>query len=558
MAILLSKEPGRSVMGGEDVIEAISNSGKIGPTLPYVETHPLQVVGSNVTAQGEILPRIVADVTASADLTMQYISNKFMSLLPTISSLPPWSDDITERFGPEIYDRMYKDSEVAASLDMLVAAATSADIRFIPSVDIDDPGYEEARRIADFFTWMISDYMNEVSFDEIRSSSVLSALKYGNNVAEMTLGVVPTGRWRNFIAVQSIRDAQPREYSIVVDNFNNVIGIIPTVNRYGIGGGSMEQFIGTFLNRNDSLTISDMQSSKPEKQKLVDYFRNALIPRRKFVMYSWRPVKSDPRGTSVLRAAYSAWWLKQQVVNEMLSWLEKFAQPSVVGATPENAQEQCEYDTEGNVISRVSPTTQLLTQLRKFQSSSALAVPYGTKIDLLTSTGQGQVFLAVLAYANQEIARAILKQHLATSEGMHQSRAASTVHQDILSLVVIGIKNWQKRVLMRDFVRPIVELNFGTAALSLAPKIDIGDGDGFPLNPFEVSQLQGVQWFSPSQFAEIDRLLGLPIRTESPETILAHFGGSLQEDEATFDEPGAANQPTTINANGNGDGNGSN
>ena len=120
------------------------------------------------------------------------------------------------------------------------------------------------------------------------------------------------------------------------------------------------------------------------------------------------------------------------------------------------------------------------------------------------------------------------------------------MHQDILSLFVIGIKNWQKRILMRDFVRPLVELNFGPNSLPLAPKIDIGDGDGFPLNPFEVSQLQGVQWFSPSQFAEVDRLLGLPIRSESPETILAHFGGSLQEDEATFDEPGAVDEPTSI------------
>lgn len=544
MPFLLSETPGESDMiQGGTVLEALSNSGKLGPSLPLAETHPLQVVGSNVTAQGEILPRIVTDITASGDMTMQYLSNKFMSLLPTIQSLPPWSDDITERFGPEIYDRMYKDSEVAASLDMLVAAATSQDIRFIPAVDVDTPDYEKAEHIANFFTWMIEEYMAEISFDEVRSSSVLSALKYGNNVAEMTLGVVQTGQYRNFIAAQSVRDAEIREYSIVVDNFNNIIGIIPAVNRYGIGAGS-QQFIGTFLNT-ESVNVQDMQSSNADKQKMVDYFRNALIPRRKFIMYAWRPIKNDPRGMSALRAAYSAWWLKQQVVNEMLSWLEKFAQPSIVGSTPEGAQEQCEYDAQGNVIARTSPTNQLLTQLRKFQSSSALAVPFGTKVDLLTSTGQGQVFLSVLAYVNQEIARGILKQHLATSEGIHQSRAASTVHQDILSLLVINIKNWQKRVILRDFVRPLVELNFGPSSLSLTPKIDIGDGDGFPLNPFEVSQLQGVTWFSPSQFSEVDRLLGLPVRKESPEEILAHFGGSLQEDEATFDEPGAADNPTS-------------
>lgn len=548
MPILLSNTPGKSMMGdGDDVIRAIANSGKVGPEIPYAETHPIQTVGTNVTSTGEILPRIVTTVTPSVDLTMQYISNRFQSLLPTISSLPTWSDDITQRFGPEIYDRMYKDSEVAASLDMLVAASTSADIRFVPNIDEGQPGYKKAQRIADFFTWMVGEYMCDVSFDEVRSSSVLSALKYGNNATEMTLGVVKDGRYRNFIAVQSVRDAHTREYNIVVDNFNNIVGLIPAVNRHGIGGGGFEQNVGAFFGSNtDSITIDDMQSSDIEKRKIVDHFRSVMIPRRKFIMYSWRPVSNDPRGTSALRAAYSAWWLKQQVVNEMLSWLEKFAQPSIVGTTPEGAQDQCEYDSEGRVISRTSPTTQLLMQLRKFQNSSAIAVPFGTKVNLLTSTGQGQVFLAVLAYANQEISRAILKQHLATSEGIHQSRAASTVHQDILSLVVIGIKNWQKRILLRDFVRPLVELNFGPNSLALTPKIDIGDGDGFPLNPFEVSQLQGVQWFSPSQFSEVDRLLGLPVRKESPEEILAHFGGSLQEDEATFDEPGAVDEPTPV------------
>lgn len=545
MPIFLSDKPGQSkiVNDSEEVIRSVSEDAKLGPSLPYEETHPIQFVGRNITATGEILPRVVTTVTASADMTMQAISNRFMSLLPTISSLPAWSDDITERFGPEIYERMYKDSEVSASLDMLVSASTSQGIRFIPAISASGgPLHKKSQRIADFFTWMISDYITDVSFDEVRTSSILNALKYGHNISEMTFGAVPDGKYRNHIALQTIRDATIREYSIVVDNFNNVIGVIPAVNRVGIGSGT-EQFIGSFLD-NPHITINDITSSNQDKQRLVNYFRNSLVPRQKFIFYTWRPVANDPRGTSAIRSAYTAWWLKQQITNEMLSWLEKFSQPSIVGTTPESAQEICEYDAAGNVISRITPTNQLLTQLRKFQNSSAIAVPFGTKVNLLTSTGQGQVFLAALQYANQEIARAILKQHLATSEGIHQSRAASTVHQDILSLIIISIKNWQIRTLMRDFVRPLTILNFGPESLKLAPKIDIGDGDGFPLNPFEVSQLQGVQWFSPSQFSEIDRLLGLPIRSESPEEILAHYGGSLQEDEAVFDEKTQSEQET--------------
>lgn len=546
MPIILSENPEDSKF-----ITAVDDSGKVGPWIPFVEAHPIQVIGTPTSEQDPEKTRIASVVNTSVDLTMSYISNRFQSLLPTISSLPAWHDDITERFGPEIYDRMYKDSEIAASVDMLVAACTSQDIRFIPNVSEGDPGYKKSQRIADFFTWIVDEYISSISFDEVRASSVLSALKYGNNVTEMTFGYIDSGRYKGLIGVQSVRNAEIREYSLVVDNFNNVIGIIPAVNRYGVGGFT-EQLLSGFGGINstgDKITLDDITSGNEQKKKLVEWFRQAIVPRRKLILYAWRPDRNDPRGTSAIRAAYSAWWLKQQVTNEMLSWLEKFSQPSIVGVTPEGAQDQCEYDNNNNVISRTSPTTQLLAQLQRFQGSSALAVPFGTKIELLTATGQGQVFLSVLAYANQEISRAILKQHLATSEGLHQSRAASTVHQDILSLVVIGLKNWQKRTLMRDFVRPLIELNFGPDALMYAPKIDIGDGDGFPLNPFEVSQLQGVNWFSPSQMAEIDKLLGLPVRSETPQEIQAISNPAINTTDTTNAETstngGAAGDATT-------------
>lgn len=508
------------------------------PTSPILrtETHDIQNLGFGIRPEVEPNDRIAATVTPTADYTINYISKFLDSLLPEISSLPRWSDDITEQFGTDLYDRMSVDSEVSAALDILAIASNSQDTRFIPAVDEGQPKYNMAKNIADFFTWMFNEYC-EHAFDDIRYSIVKSALMYGSGVGEIRLGVIDSGKYRNYIGLKDIKHVNIKDYTYAVDNFNNLIGLVPTQNT---NTGLIRHLLKDGEIKITSSDITRSTNDTLDMEPVRDYL-SKIVPVSKFLIYTYHMKCNDPRGASAIRPAYTAWWVKQQTINEMLSWLEKFSQPSIIGEVSERAQDICIRNEAGVIISTTTAVQQLADQLEKFKSSSVLAVPSGTKVTALNASSGGDIFLKIIEWADQEISRAILKQHLATSEGLHQSRAASTVHQDILSLVVISIKNWQKRTTRRQLLRYLTILNFGERNSHLTPYIDIGDGDGFPLNPFEVSQLQGVGWFSPSQMPEIDRLLGLPVRSESTQELARIIQGG---------QP----QPQT---NGNGSNNGS-
>lgn len=437
-------------------------------------------------------------VVAQADMGIQYVARRFSNTVPQLRALPHWTDDISERFGIQIYDRMYKDAEVNAGIDVLTLASTSSPIRFLPSVSQEHPKYDEARYISDFFAWMFANY-TIADIDEIRTAMVNDALLYGSSTAEMTYGVIEKGKYFNYIGLKTMKQNVVDEINYLVDNFNNVIGLIPSFSGYA----------GTYYSDSGIVPIKDLSDPK-RREKLL----RRVIPRHKFMIMSWRTRAGDPRGQSALRAAYTFWWIKQEIINNMMSWVEKFSQPSVIGIVSPNAVPQCEFDENGQPIpgTETSPTQLLLEQLTRLSSASAIAVPAGTEVKDFMVSSSSDIWGNLINIANREIARSIHKQHLATSEGQYQSRAAADVHQDILSLMIILVKNWQIKRLIRDVVRPLTILNFGDDWSGYTPLIDVGDSDGFPLNPFEVSQLMGVGYLSEDQLPKLDRLIGIPQR----------------------------------------------
>jgi hypothetical protein len=230
---------------------------------------------------------------------------------------------------------------------------------------------------------------------------------------------------------------------------------------------------------------------------------------------TYRPKDGDPRGTSVLRPAYTAWNLKRQVYQEYLKYLVQFATPSVVGTTAPGAGYEPVLNDAGQPTGQTQTAQQaLLTQLKLFRNATALAVPHGTNIELLLSNGDGAAFLGAFALLNSEITLAILSQTLATGEGQHNARAAAQVHQDILDSKIRQAKAAVVRMLRNDVLRPWVLLNWGVAALPLTPVPTLGAVEEEDRTPrmTAVAALERAGWFAPSQRPEVDRLLGLPVR----------------------------------------------
>ena len=418
-------------------------------------------------------------VGAPADLTQPYLAANINAYMAMLSALPQAFDDLSGQFGIDIYDQMLTDSEVSASLDVIVYAAVATPPVVDAALTPDDPDYDIAVMVADFVRNMLDGLT--ISLQDTLRVLVRQALAFGTALGELIYEATDD-TW----LISDIRVTDMRQYTLVVDGFNQIHGIAPTMlhERFPVGS-VMPIYDGQVLDN--------------------------VMPRSKALLLAWQPTGSDPRGKSLLRAAYAPWWAKQQIINEMVTWFARFAQPSIWGTTAEGAQDICITNPDGSqTIER--PTDQLLAALMQFRNASAIALPYGSQVNAISMSQSGTVFFDGLDWADQAIRRAILKQHLATGEGQHQARAAAEVHQDILGLMILTVRNWLGDQVRRDVFRPIVLANFGDAAERFTPYLDLGDGDGFPISATEVAQLAAVGWFTSDQMAVMDKRLGLPVR----------------------------------------------
>lgn len=452
-----------------------------------------EIAGNPLVGQPGVISRVVTE----ADITRDYVASSFMGFLPVLQALPYAFDDLTCEFGVEVYERMAQDAEVSSALDVMVFASTASDAKVYPSLEPDHADYEMAANVAEFFTGMIDEL--ETPLTAVRKQMVSQALTFGSSVAELDFDIAPlpaAGDDAVAMVVRNIRPTAPKETAFVVDGFDRLVGVIPT--------------------KMPGLTLP-VGSMIPLSTNGAQLMKN-IVPRAKFLVMTWNPKSNDPRGRSALRGAYTAWWAKQQIINEMLSWFAKFAQPSLWATTAPDAIASCYTDSAGNEI-RKEPTEVLLEALTRFRNASVMALPHGSTVNAINMSDGGANFLAAIDWANREITRSILKQHLATSEGQHMARAAADVHQDVLSLIIISLKQWQADAIRRDILRPLTVANFGEQYKHLTPKLDLGDGDGFPVSVAEVAQLMAVEYFTEEQLPFLDKQLGLPVRKADDQRI---------------------------------------
>jgi hypothetical protein len=404
----------------------------------------------------------------------------------------PWSiDDLTADYGDDLYERMLHDAHIAASINVLKAAIIEDGLTVAPAVTEKAGTAADATlaaTIADLAERMFAEMdtpLDEVLWD------MLSAVALGNRIAEQVYAIQPFGGTLllNLIALR----VKPRQaLAFVVDPFLRVQGLLAQ-----LPGKPSPVSQGSIVN----------PALLPN-----------ILPRGKFAVLSFRPKNGDPRGTSVLRPAYTAWNLKGQAQIEHLKYLVQFASPSLIGTTPANATRTPVLDSAGNIVpgKTIDPIENLKEALLAFRNGSAFAGPYGTIVKELFSSGDGSAFLHAFDRYNQDITLAILGQTLATGEGQHDSRAAATVHQDILDTMVRQAKRAVVRMLTFDVLRPWVIANWGEAALPLVPALTLGTTEAPDLSALmlAVASLEKAAWFTPSQKPEVDLLLNLPQRTQ--------------------------------------------
>lgn len=402
-------------------------------------------------------------------------------------TLPNAIDDVTSDFGDDLYDRMLYDPQVAAVSTVWKASILESGINLTSAIKSrSDPDYELAAEIADEAAHMIREF--DGTLDDVLWN-LLDCVMFGNKVAEQTYRLQPAIKDGREILVLDKLKVRPRRSTVfAVDIYMNMVGLLIRVPPNGSPWASTMMF-------------------GPDDEPF-----NLIAP-HKFVILTNKPKDNDPRGTSILRPAYSPWWRKQQIVPEYLRYLSQFAGPSLIGYVGPDSTPQPDPNNPSQVV---TAEQLMLGALQSLRNGTAAAFPFGAKVDPLIMQGDGAAFLRAIDHCDQQITKAVLTQELATEEGKHMARAAAEVHQDVLDTLIRQGKLALGTQIRNQLFKKWVGYNWGDKATHLAPIVALGRSltREQPALWGAASQLMGQGYLAPSQMQALDEQIGLPVRDD--------------------------------------------
>lgn len=373
--------------------------------------------------------------------------------LPEISK-----DPVTDlRCDYRTLERIACDPEAAAALLLLVIFVLADGVQFSPAVAAPaegktDPEYDRAVAIKDHIERTVNGL--ERTLVETLEMLIKPAMTFGNKVAEKVYEIPTGGPDANRLVLKSIKVLKRGATSFVVDDYMNLLGLVPA--NYTAGS------------------------------KLASEYNP--IPPEKFVIASFRMEDEDPRGVSIFKAALKPWHVKQLAWPEFLAYLVRWATPSIIAILSEKALDEVQYEADG-VTPKTDPDTgQAITSsaaavvvqtLEAFKNSSIAVFENGTTITPIEATGEGEVFEKAFDVLNSQIRKAVLLQELATADAEHQTKSSTGEQMGIVELLVWSIKRWVcDSIICRQIVYPQVLWNYGEQdARELCPKVSMGDTD---------------------------------------------------------------------------------
>jgi len=420
-------------------------------------------------------------------------------------TLPQRVDDLAATLGADIYDRMQTDPAVSAALRTITVSILAHGYQLAPCED--EKRQDLAGEIAHFLGHTLDNL--SIPFPDVLGD-MLGAVAEGNRVAELVWADL---RWNNQqrLTLSSIKVKPRNAVAFAVDPFMNVIGIMARV-----AGSPFPVHSGQILG---------LDPAKPPPN---------LLPRDKFAIWTHEPKNADPRGTSLLRAAYDWWWIKQQAIPEFLKYLSQFASPSLVGTTPENSGGG--YGLPG----AATPEQIMLESLLQFQNGSAAVFRHGSEVKPIQAQGGEEAYKTIFALCDAQITVAILLQLLATGTAAHQTNASTAEHANVLEDVISRVKQSLETMVERDILRPLVLNNWGPDALGLVPRFSLGQVEQQDLTPLitAIANLTRSGYVDESQKAALDVLLQLPQRAiiEEPVAPLPVTEKDTDDEESEEDE----------------------
>lgn len=412
-----------------------------------------------------------------------------------IRTLPRYVDDAERDFGSDLYDRMRHDAAISAAIETLKMRCVESGMEILPAIDKpspsasdetpkDDPDFALAQMCQKFAQEAI-DGLDELPIEDL-IYDLLDGLVYGHRLAEVTFKHAASYETGRIGLVWDVIRPKPRNnYRLLVDQalkFQGILAIEP----------------------GRAISLPSGYIGKPE-----DYKNFLTFPKIALLTFASR--NGDPRGTSLIRPAYTAWWMKQQIWPQYLKFLMQFAGPSLIGYTPDMAV------SNDPAQPNKSPEEVLKGLLLAFQNGSVVALRGGSKVDLLQSQDT-RCFIEALGLCDTQMTWAILKQTRATMEAENGSRADSETATDVLDVLILWIRGVVARAFRQQVFKPLISLNFGEqVARQFTPRLALAEVARPDLSEVAsaIAALQAAEFWTPSQLPDICELLG--VRQPSPE-----------------------------------------
>ena len=401
-------------------------------------------------------------------------------------------DSLTRMFGWQVYDAMLCDPIAGGAFDILRLGVLAEEMQLSPTVVADEdadpeaeptPEVARAKEIAEYCERLVAGLPG--GFERFLWEA-LECLAYGNKLAEKVYKLQDVGPDKGRLVWDRLKFKPRWTWLFVTDGRLNQLGIMAwTADQAGV----------------------------------------IVIPRDKFAVFTWGDRDGDPRGSSVLRAAYDAWNQKvTEIIPEWERFRRRFGQPVPIGKTAPGEQDRPPTDPATGVripgMKPVSPQKILSDALAAWEEGEALAVPAGTEIELCEPKTEGEVFHIALDVMNREMTHAILKNSRTTLEAEHGSKADSETGENVTGLVIRLIRRMLGRTIRDELLSPAVELSFGKEdahAYTPHPSFGQTEHQDFATDATAAAQLQKSGFIDPSQKRGISKKLGLPASTDPPE-----------------------------------------
>jgi hypothetical protein len=425
-----------------------------------------------------------------ADARVEYMAGGSASFpLASQVLLSKSFDDLTRDLGDEVYETMLLDPTVWGAVLALFTGVLNGAPQVLPRVrpepgENPPPGSERAREcalsaeVAAF--WRRQLLRQGRSFEETAFEFLMGAC-FGTKLAEKVFED-GEGEDAGRIVLRRLRFKRHRSWYFLVDPYGNVVAI----RGLEVGGPPVD------------------------------------LPPQKCMVFTWMARDGDPRGRSLLRAAYNGWNLKINSWPKLYKYLDRFGTPIVVGTAAADAPPQPELDASNRPTGRQLTGTEALgQQLARLEGGAWIAIRQGSEIAIYQPTGNGEAFLHSVDIFKHEILEGILTTARALLEAEHGSKVDTEAAHDYLLARLIGmLRKGVSQTYERQLFHHGTELNWGRGVADRhTPELAMGD-----VEPKDVAKVVDsftrAGWRPTSDHLPyIDARAGLPIRRHGTPSI---------------------------------------